>query len=234
MAKRLEDQLTEARALLAQREQELAAAQQAHAKAVAAAEAKKEAAEKECSAASEACDALHEKIETEHKVMIYTRKPDGDGGFDINTRWHPDFLKRVAALVGVHYDDRETVDPQNQRDSLYGQALCKLRDRLIDNLPEVLKAQKHYNAAAKAASEARSTLWDARRPVSQAEEGVRRAKATINEIEGKIEDRKLEKAHAPSPQAAAAQEKLEAAARAARAKLRDIIEGKLTIKLEKP
>lgn len=118
MAKRLEDQLKEAQALLAQREQELAAVKREHAKTIAAAEAKRDETAAKSEAASAAADALREEIETKHKVMIYTRKPDGEGGFDINVGWHSDFLKRVAVLVGVHYDDRAEVDPQNQRDSL--------------------------------------------------------------------------------------------------------------------
>lgn len=237
MGKRLEAQLEEAKAELVKRQHHLADMERKHSVAVIAAEAKKKAADEKAEKLSSAASALREKIETENKIVIYSRKPGREPDDDemVDEKWHPDFLERVAAVVGVHYKDRSKIDPKNQQDSLYEQALRSLRFNMISKHPDVAKAERLSSAAHSEASSARSALWSVERPIEDAERAVKRQENEIREIEQKIKTRDFEKnqiAAVPTPEERKQIDEADEKAKAARAKLREMLEKKLTIPLK--
>lgn len=220
MPKRLEAQLEEAQASLRQYQAQLDELKKTHAAAIEAAQQRHDAADKAQSAVYKRCTEMEKKVEVENKITY------------ANGKWHPDFLDRVAAAIGVHYKEREKVDPKNQYNSLYEQALSSLRSKLVDEHPAIKKLNREYEKASDAYSDARSALWDAERPLGEAERLVAKAKREVDELQRRIKDRELEKATGPVPgtaearAAAEAEEKL----KAARAKLKAITT--LGIKLE--
>lgn len=228
MGKRLEVQLEELNVKLVAAKQAHAALLREHAAKITAAKRNQTKTEDDYTIVNAQQSALIEKIEREGEIVVITKR-DRDG--DVSEwKWHPDFLARVAAVVGVHYKDRSTVDPKNQHDSLYEKALWELRRKLVNAYPEVVVVAKAVAKASNAASASRSALWSAEQPTNEAQRAVRYIEREIEELERKIKSRNYEKQEAEAaPKEAADSAAAEEAAKAARAKLRLIIEGKLTL-----
>jgi hypothetical protein len=220
MAKRLEEQLEEARAALNAARAALAGSEATHKKAIEAAEAAHEAASAESRRAGEAHSDVERRVAAEQKLATYTR--------DGTRHWHPEFLKRVAVEVGFHFNEREKIDPKNTSDSLYQDALNAVFWRVVNNHPDVKVAKKVMETTSALYHVTYRKRTDATRPVDTAQWAVTRCERDVKELEAKIAGRAAEKKAAVKAKGSGSllDPEFEAKAKAARAVLRTMVEGK--------
>lgn len=225
MSMRLEDQLAEMKEHLRIAQADLVKLTAEHAGRIQKAEDELE----ELRAASEKADDASSKLERSIEKKYKICHPKGD-----SWEWHPEFLERVAKVVGVHYKDRASVDPKNQRDSLYEQALHRAHGEMLRSIPEVIEARNKVGDISTQLSRARSKIWDVKRPLEEADRKVRTLKRSIDDMQHRIHVRDAEKQRAqaldPGTKKTAAQ--LDEAAKLARDRLRDLMEGRIKIPLE--
>lgn len=220
MAKRLEDQLTEAKAALEQTRAALTTIEKQQAAAIEKATAALDAARKKDTQLSEARHEIEHKLAAELKLATFIKEG--------TRRWHADFLTKVASEVGFHFNEREKIDPKNESYSLYERALNVVYARTVEAHPDVKAALRlSLDASAEAHLRYREKS-DAEQPCWNAQSSVRNRERDVREIEVKIIGRAAEKKAAVEAKGSGSllDPEFEAKAKAARAKLREMVEGK--------
>lgn len=156
-------------------------------------ESAKEAATVESAAAAKAVRKREIEIGEEQSITIaefIPLGPDGEGSW--RTKWHPNAIAFVEALIGFSWEDREQLRPGNKKygDDPFEAALRAIRERAENGDSKLLALREASKQASRTRWQAESDYRKASSDLFNAEINARDVERDLNRAIAEYEERK--------------------------------------------